>query len=84
MREGDPKMSAAALTSKPITVDRIEKCLDRLAQIMVASGAEGRAYLPIYERLESELEAMRDTDVKMSRIYARVRRSKDRTAVRSS
>jgi len=75
---------APALASKPITIDRIERCLDRLAQIMVASGAEGRAYLPIYERLESELEAMRDTDDKMSRIYARVRRSKDRTAARSS
>lgn len=73
-----------AMASKPITIDRIERCLDRLAQIMVASGAEGRVYLPIYERLESELESMRDADGKMSRIYARVRQSKDRRATRSS
>lgn len=74
-------MSASAT---PITMERVERCLDRLAQIMVAAGPEGRTYLPIYERLESELEGMRTADDKMAKVFARVRQSKDRTVARSS
>lgn len=72
------------LTPKPITVDRIERALDRLAQLMVDVGADGVRCLPIYERLESELHALKDRDGKMAAVLARVKQSKGRTAATPS
>ena len=75
-------MSRRPRQPEPVTAERIERALDGLARIMVEAGAEGRAYLPIYVRLERELAAMRDADDAMAAVVARARRSTGRTAER--
>ena len=63
-------------TQKPITAERIEAALDRLAEIMIDLGPEGAACLPIYERLERELELAKSVENKMASVMERARRSK--------
>ena len=58
----------------PITVDVLEKCLDRVALAIDQAGDKGAVYLPIYDRLEAELKALKDKEDRMARIQARVRR----------
>lgn len=72
------------MKSKPITPERIENALDRLAELMVKLGEKGTLCLPIYERLESELEAIKTRDTQMAAVLARFKQSKDRRAARSS
>lgn len=62
--------------SQPITRERIERAMDALAQWMVRLGPDGVKCLPIYERLERELEALSSTESKMAEIFARAKRSK--------
>jgi len=57
-----------------ITVEVLEKCLDRLARIIDQAGDRGAVYLPIYDRLEAELQKLRAKEDRMARIRARVRR----------
>ena len=61
---------------KVITPERLEAALDKLAEAMVRLGPKGVRVLPIYERLERDLEALRATEAKMARVYERARRSK--------
>jgi len=75
-------MNMLTRPEKPITIERIERALDRLAEIMVDLGGDGPRCLPIYRRLEQELAALRETENEMSAVRERVRRSKDRTAAR--
>ena len=49
-----------------VTAERIERALDGLAGIIAAAGEAGRAYLPIFARLERELVAVRADDATMS------------------
>lgn len=70
--------------SQPITRDRIERAMDALAQWMVRLGPDGVKCLPIYERLELELETLSSTESKMAEIFARAKRSKHQTAGQSS
>ncbi len=70
--------------SDHISADRIEKALDKLAGFMVRLGARGPTLLPIYERLEKELEARREVDGKMAAVRARLKQSKGRKAAASS
>lgn len=72
------------MKSKPITPERIENALDRLAELMVKLGEKGLLCLPIHERLESELEAIKTRDTQMAAVLARFKQSKDRRAARSS
>jgi len=58
---------------RAITPERIEAALDKLAIAMVRLGPEGARALPIYERLERELEALRVTETKMARVRERAR-----------
>lgn len=61
----------------------MERALDGLAGIILRYGDRGRELLPLYRRLQNELEEMRaDADL-MSEVRARAIRSKDRTAERS-
>lgn len=69
---------------KPITPERIERALDRLAQIMVDLGPDGPQCLPIYERLEQELAALQVTEYKMAAVRDRLTRSSRRTATPSA
>lgn len=75
--------SAPILAPKPVTIERIERALDRLAEIMIDLGEDGPKCLPIYERLETELATLRDSDDKMAAVRERAKRSKDRTSARS-
>jgi hypothetical protein len=61
-------------SSLVITVDILENCLDRVALLIAESGDKGAVYLPIYDRLEAELEALKAREDRMARIRARVRR----------
>lgn len=70
--------------SRPVTPERIERAMDALARWMVRLGSDGVKCLPIYERLERELEALSSTESKMAEIYARAKRSNDQEAVRSN
>jgi len=65
------------MTTKPITLDRIEKALDYLAGAIVRHGAEGEKLLPIYERLEREADERRKVDEKLATVRARFQRSRD-------
>ena len=58
----------------PITVDVLEKCLDRVALAIDQAGDKGAVYLPIYDRLEAELKALKDKEDRVARIRARVKR----------
>jgi hypothetical protein len=60
--------------SVAITVAVLEKCLDRVALLIAESGDKGVVYLPLYERLEAELEALKAKEDRMARIRARIRR----------
>jgi hypothetical protein len=42
--------------------------------LIAESGDKGVVYLPIYERLEAELEALKAKEDRMARIRARIRR----------
>jgi hypothetical protein len=57
-----------------ITVDVLEKCLDRVALAIDQGGDKGAVYLPIYDRLEAELKALKDNEDRVARIRARVKR----------
>lgn len=72
MRERSP--------DKPITAKRIERALNRLAEVMVKLGSEGQICLPIYERLESELASYRAQEQKMLEVRVRAKRSKGRSS----
>jgi hypothetical protein len=65
---------------RPVTAERLERALDRLAEIMIDLGDEGRACIPIYERLDRELLAIRRAEDTMAAARARLTRSRDRTA----
>ncbi|MDH0613433.1 MULTISPECIES: hypothetical protein [unclassified Agrobacterium] len=62
--------------NEPVTAERIERALDKLAEIIVFLGDDGVEVLPIYERLEMELEPMKQLEAKMDEIRARAARSK--------
>lgn len=62
------------MRTEPVTPARIERALDTLANIMVRSGPEGRAYLPLFENLEQELAKLRAEEDAMSRVRARAKR----------
>lgn len=69
---------------QPVTAERIENALDTLARLMIDLGPEGERCIPIFERLEQELAAIKSGQDKMSAVRDRLKRSQDRTAVRPS
>ena len=60
--------------SVAITIAVLENCLDRVALLIAESGDKGVVYLPIYERLEAELETLKAREDRMARIRARIKR----------
>ena len=71
-------------TLQPITVQRIERALDRVAEIIVARGDQGETWLPLYDYLERALQDHRAKEELLAAVRQRVIRSQDRTATRSS
>lgn len=69
---------------RPVTAERIEQYLDKLAQMMAAADPPARELLiPIWQRLERELASRQETSAILAAADARLRRSKDRTATPS-
>lgn len=63
----------------PVTIERLEVYLNFLGGLMVDHSPEFDSLLPIYERLEQEIEDRRKSVDKMSLIRERVKQSRDRT-----
>ena len=74
MRDGHWAARHSSSTAPVITTEILERCLDRLAQIIVQAGDKGAVYLPIYERLETELERLKATEERMARVRERIKR----------
>ncbi len=57
-----------------ITVELLERCLDRLAAVMHKAGDNAEACLPLVERIEREIAEKQTSESTMSRMRRRVRR----------
>ena len=55
------------------SVEALEKHLDRLALAINRAGKRGTVYLPIYERIEAELEALIAKEARMERVRQRLK-----------
>lgn len=56
-----------------VSVEALEKHLDRLALAIDRAGKRGAVYLPIYERIEAELEELRAKEARMERARQRLK-----------
>jgi hypothetical protein len=64
------------LNKKPnveVSLEVLEKCLDRVALAIDRAGKRGVVYLPIYERIEAELEILRAKEERMERARRRLK-----------
>lgn len=68
----------------PLTVERVERALDKLAEIIVFLGDDGVNLLPIFERVEADLETMKASTDRLASVRERLKRSKDRKEGRPS
>lgn len=69
-------MARSVKPDESVTAERIERALDKLAEIIVLLGENGVNVLPIYDRLEKELAALQSSDSRMDEIRARAAQSK--------
>lgn len=60
--------------SKPVTPQRIERALDTVARWIVIMGKRGEELLPLYDRLEDELRAVRAKEDRLESIRRRALR----------
>ncbi|MGV3573728.1 MAG: hypothetical protein ACO1O4_01180 [Devosia sp.] len=58
----------------PVTIERIERAMDEVALAIDMAGDRGTIYLPIYERLERELQECRAKQTTLSSVRARLER----------
>lgn len=56
-----------------VSVEALERCLDRVALAIDRAGKRGAVYLPIYERIEAELDALRAKEERMERARQRLK-----------
>ena len=56
-----------------VSTEVLENCLDRLALVIDRAGKRGAVYLPIYERIETELDALRAEEDRMMRARHRLK-----------
>ncbi len=66
-------MTAAAISS----AERIGRALDRVAEIIVARGEQGEAWLPLYDYLEGALQDLQAKENRLAAVRERVKQSKD-------
>ncbi|MET4035476.1 hypothetical protein ABIB94_001803 [Bradyrhizobium sp. JR7.2] len=59
---------------EPITIDLLDRCLDRLAYEMRRAPQGGEVYLPHFERLESDLAAAKAKEDMLERARVRAAR----------
>jgi hypothetical protein len=67
-----------------VTAERIEAALDAVANWIVIMGDRGEELLPLYDRLEDELRALRAKDDRLAAIRRRAARSTDRRAAQAA
>lgn len=77
---------ADAQPSTAVTLADLDACLDALAQLIDMGEAQ---YMPLFERIETELAALRETETVEDRVAIRLGRlgnpaKPDQTAARSS
>lgn len=68
---------------KPMTAARVERAIDTLASVMATAGPDAPLLIPIWKRLQTELERLKDEEAILSAARARVTQSQDQTATRS-
>jgi hypothetical protein len=71
-------------TKVEVSVEVLEKCLDRVALAIDRAGKRGAVYLPIYERIEAELDTLRAKEERMERARQRLKQLRGRKEKRSS
>ncbi|GGA63673.1 hypothetical protein [Pelagibacterium lentulum] len=76
-------MSRRPRQKQPVTAADVERALDKLAWVMSRSRNPGLG-APLWKRLESELERLREEEAIVAAAQARLKRSKDRTAALSA
>ncbi|MBP1064575.1 hypothetical protein ACVI1J_000355 [Bradyrhizobium diazoefficiens] len=57
-----------------ITIELLERCLDRLAIAMERAPQGGEVYLPLFESFEADIERLKAQESTMTRALRRVRR----------
>ena len=70
-----PLAPRRAPASNPITVERLERALRTIARIVASPG--GEVFVPVFERIESELEKRKRVEDARERARALLRRSDD-------
>jgi hypothetical protein len=76
-------MQSIAENGQPVTLEKLEQCLDRLAVIMEHPAIVAERMLPLWERLEREIALRQKSDDKLAAARDRARRLKGRTAAPS-
>lgn len=66
-----------------ITTERLEQYLDKLAEVMDWDAANAHDYVPLFQRLERELEAYRDRDRTVLAAQERLKRSRHQISAQS-
>lgn len=69
---------------RPVTPQRIERALDRVAEMIVASGEKGTDLLPLYDYLEKSLQDCNAKGDRLAAVHQRFERSRGRTASQPS
>jgi hypothetical protein len=82
--QGGVAVKRYAPAPRPVTADRIERALDRVAEIIMARGEQGEAWLPLYDHLEQALRDHQAKEARLEEVRQRVIRLRDRMAGRSS
>lgn len=68
---------------KPMTAARVERAIDTLASVMASAGSDATLLIPIWKRLQTELERLKDEEAIIAEARERLRQSKDRMATQS-
>lgn len=61
-------------TRSQITISQLDTCLDFIARLVMRDRAKYECLLPIYERIENEIEVMRSRNKQLESINARINR----------
>lgn len=67
-------MRRYSTTPRPVTAERIERALDRVAEIIVARGDRGEEWLPLYDYLERALQDHQAKEERLKAVSDRVKR----------
>ncbi|WP_157188121.1 hypothetical protein [Nitratireductor pacificus] len=77
-------MARRRRTPPKVTAARVELYLDKLAEVMSWAGENAHLGVPLWKRLEKELERLREEEAVVDAARARLTRSTDRTAGQSA